>query len=171
VDECLDRYGGLVWSLARRLSPSLADAEDAVQEIFVDLWRSADRFRPEVAEEATFVATLARRRLIDRLRKFGREGTPQPLDSAAFEQPALPKSAPVELAEEAARAADCLERLRAEERQVIELSVYQGLSQTRIAERLATPLGTVKTHATRGLTRLRDCMGVGKRQRKGAAVP
>mgnify|MGYP001805067540 FL=1 len=56
VNACLDQYGGLVWSLARRLSPNDNDAEDAVQEIFVEIWRHADRFDPSKASEATFVA-------------------------------------------------------------------------------------------------------------------
>ena len=158
VDECIDRYGGLVWSLARRLSPSNADAEDAVQEIFVDLWKNAERFREELSAEATFVAMLARRRLVDRLRKFRRELDSQPIDEAALQYAAPPTAQPVELAEDAARATACLERLRSDERQVLELSIYHGLPQTRIAERTGLPLGTVKTHARRGLSQLRDCM-------------
>ena len=76
IDECLDRYGGLVWSLARRLSPSPSDAEDAVQEIFVDIWRNASRFREDVASEVTFVAMLARRRLVSRMRRSQRDVSP-----------------------------------------------------------------------------------------------
>jgi len=158
IDECIDRYGGLVWSLARRLSPTVADAEDAVQEIFVDVWKNAERFREEVAGEASFVAMLARRRLIDRLRKFRRELDTQAIDEAALEYAAPPQAQPVELAEDTARAAACLDRLRGDERQVLELSIYHGLSQTRISERTGLPLGTVKTHARRGLSQLRDCM-------------
>src|SRR5436190_14026687 len=73
VRECLARYGGLVWSIARRFEPS--DAEDAVQEIFLDLWKSAARFDRAVASETAFVAMIARRRLIDRRRTRGRRPT------------------------------------------------------------------------------------------------
>src|SRR5215813_10857739 len=66
VRDCLARYGGLVWSIARRFEGG--DAEDAVQEIFLDLWRSAARFDPQIASEPAFVAMIARRRLIDRRR-------------------------------------------------------------------------------------------------------
>ena len=69
VDECLGKYGGLVWSLARRLCPRHEDAEDAVQEIFVEIWRNAAKFDPEIASEATYVTMIARRRLIDRYRR------------------------------------------------------------------------------------------------------
>lgn len=171
VDECIDRYGGLVWSLARRLSPSVADAEDAVQEIFVDLWKNADRFRPEVAGESTFVAMLARRRLIDRLRKSRRELESQPIDETSLQYAAPPQTSPAELAEEGSRATECLERLRSDERKVLELSIYHGLPQSRIAEQTGLPLGTVKTHARRGLSQLRDCMRVRVRTRaKGVEV-
>ena len=72
VQECMETYGNLVWSLARRYSESAADAEDATQEIFLDIWKSAGRFDPERGKETTFIATIARRRLIDRVRAAGR---------------------------------------------------------------------------------------------------
>ena len=75
VRECLARYGGLVWSLVRRSTSDAAEAEDAVQEIFVDVWQSASRFDPAVASEATFIAMIARRRLIDRARRRNRDGS------------------------------------------------------------------------------------------------
>lgn len=160
IDDCIERYGGLIWSLARRLSPSPADAEDAVQEIFVDLWRSAGRFDEKIASEPTFVAMLARRRLVDRQRKIERQLQSQPLDEQALQYPAPEGASRVELADESSRAAACLEGLRSDERQVLELSIYHGLPQSRIAERTGLPLGTVKTHARRGLSQLRDCMQV-----------
>jgi RNA polymerase sigma factor (sigma-70 family) len=171
IDECIERYGGLVWSLARRLSPSVADAEDAVQEIFLDLWKNAERFREEVAGESTFVAMLARRRLIDRLRKSRRELESQPIDEMALQHAAPTQALPAELAEEGARATACLEQLRSDERKVLELSIYHGLPQSRIAEQTGLPLGTVKTLARRGLSQLRDCMQVRSRRRpKGVEV-
>ena len=83
MEECLDLYGNLVWSLARRMSPS-ADADDAVQEIFLDIWKNAARFNKNVASEKTFVMMIARRRLIDRRRKLGREPQLQLLDEVAL---------------------------------------------------------------------------------------
>ena len=171
IDACIERYGDLVWSLARRLSPSVADAEDAVQEIFVDIWRNAGRFREEVAGEATFVAMLARRRLIDRLRKFRREVELRPIDEQALQFAAPPKTSPAELADDTSRANACLEKLRSDERRVLELSIYHGLPQSRIAERTGLPLGTVKTHARRGLSQLRNCMQTrGQLRAKGVEV-
>ncbi|HVK12641.1 MAG TPA: sigma-70 family RNA polymerase sigma factor [Gemmataceae bacterium] len=169
VDECLDRYGGLVWSLACRLTPSPADAEDAAQDIFIDLWRNAWRFRAEAGTEVAFVSTLARRRLADRQRRSLRARPAESLGErdAAVTAPALDGA--LELAEDAERARNCLKKLKDRDREVIELSVYAGLSQSRIAERLNAPLGTVKTLVRRALIQLRDCMGLAPR-RSGTEV-
>jgi RNA polymerase sigma-70 factor (ECF subfamily) len=154
VKGCLDRFGGLVWSLARRSSPSRSDAEDAVQEIFLDLWKSAPRFDPSQAAEATFVAMIARRRLIDRQRSRQRrldtEPLPElPLSAALDEQPRA------ELCAEAGQAARAVATLRPEQQRVLLLSTYHGLSHEEIAGETGLPLGTVKAHARRGLLKVR----------------
>lgn len=157
LDECLEKYRGLVWSLARRSVPNLADAEDAVQEVFIDVWRYADRFNPELGSEANYIGMIARRRLIDRHRKRRRQPDtttmPETLDVPAREEDNL-----AERADEGRRAKQSLERLRPQERQVIELFVH-GMSHSEIAESTKLPLGTVKTHARRGLARLREMLG------------
>ena len=159
VDECLGKYGGLVWSLARRMCPRHEDAEDAVQEIFVEIWRNAGKFDPEVASEATYITMIARRRLIDRYRRHRRD-----LDTTPLEEEAVGSDAEhekwTEISEEAARAREHMQQLRPEERQVLELSINHGMSQSQIAETTNLPLGTVKTHTRRGLIRLRELLGV-----------
>jgi RNA polymerase sigma factor (sigma-70 family) len=156
VAECLRRYGGLVWSLALRMLANRADAEDAVQEIFLDLWSHAGRFDPRLASEATFVALLARRRLIDRRRRTLRRPAPQalPPQVAGGAEP----NPGVELADEARKARTALAELRPEQRRVIELAIDQGLTHEEIARVTGLPLGTVKTHARRGLIRLRELL-------------
>jgi len=157
VQETIDRYSGLVWSLARRLSPTRADAEDAVQEIFVSLWKSADRFDPSTAQESTFVSMIARRRLIDRLRKSGRRPTvSEPLTPHA--DPAAPADTPPQ--EGDARAvAHAFTELSEEQQRVLRLSIQHGQSHSQIAESTGMPIGTVKTHARRGMIKLRDLLG------------
>jgi RNA polymerase sigma-70 factor, ECF subfamily len=159
VRECMDLYGPLVWSLARRLSRSPADAEDATQEIFLDIWRSAARFDPAQGSDKMFVAMIARRRLIDRLRKRSAEppmDPPEILESVAWADPAaLP-----ETSTDAAQAARAIEELKPEQRQVLELSLMHGLSQSEIASRLSLPLGTVKSLMRRGLLRVRELMNI-----------
>src|ERR1700753_2232044 len=129
VRECIDQYGPLVWSIARRLSRTPSDAEDATQEIFLDIWRSAARFDPAQGSDKVFVAMIARRRLIDRLRKRNTEppmDPPETLETVAWADPA----AHPDVSAEAAQAARALEELKPEQRQVLELSLMHGLSQS-----------------------------------------
>jgi RNA polymerase sigma factor (sigma-70 family) len=73
VQDCLKAYGGLVWALSKEMLSNQNDAEDAVQDIFIDVWKNAGRFDEKQSSETTFIAMLARRRLIDRLRKSNRQ--------------------------------------------------------------------------------------------------
>lgn len=175
VQECIDRYGGLVWSLARRLCAKTPEAEDMVQEIFIELWKSASRYDPSRASEATFIATIARRRLIDRLRRHRRRPELRPLppapeelsrslvDEPALSPDAVSRSGPeaIERQTDAALAARELRRLEPAARQALELSIYYGLTHPEIARTLSLPLGTVKSHITRGLAKIRDLLVTG----------
>lgn len=155
MEACIREYGGLVWSLALKMSPGREEAEEGVQEVFIDVWRHASRFDPAVSSEATFVAMIARRRLIDRHRR--RRSRPSFASLADSCQPAAAAAGDVvELAEEADRVRRLLDRLRPEERRVLELATGEGLSQSAIAERTGMPVGTVKSLARRGLIRLRQ---------------
>jgi RNA polymerase sigma-70 factor (ECF subfamily) len=159
VRECIDQYGALVWSIARRLSRTLSDAEDATQEIFLDIWRSAARFDPSQGSDKVFIAMIARRRLIDRLRKSSAEPPMDPLETldAVSWTEASPSS---ETAMEAEQATRALAELRPEQRQVLELGLVHGLSQSEIATRLNMPLGTVKSFMRRGLIKVREVMNI-----------
>lgn len=155
VQECMDRYGGLVWSLARRMAPTVA--EDAVQEIFIELWKSAGRFDPNKASEKTFIATIARRRLIDRLRRQGRRpqmrSLPEPDEPTP--EPSVDEHLVIERGAEARSAARYLNVLRPEQRKVIRLSVVEGMSHSEIADATGLAIGTVKSHIFRGLAKVR----------------
>lgn len=154
---CIDEFGGLVWSLARRLCPTREMAEDAAQDAFVSLWRSAGRYDPAMGSEATFVATITRRRIIDRVRKLGRHAGVRSIEHA---DPSEPPNAGAfaERSEEAAVALDALRELSDEQQRVIRMSVVHGLSHQQIAEATGMPLGTVKTHLRRGLIRVRELL-------------
>ena len=111
---------------------------------------------PAVASETTFVAMIARRRLIDR----GRSSAPGPRPGhSPTASPRTPLPEPIERAEDVARAAEALGRLRDEQRRVLGLSLRDGLTYDQIARATGLPLGTVKTHARRGLIRLRELLG------------
>lgn len=156
MQACIDRYAGLVWSLTRRMALNSADAEDAVQEIFVEVWRNAFRFDPAVGTEATFIAMIARRRLIDRRRRMSRQRDRVPLEEGPVAGSDAPKA---ELGEQVSIASRAIEELSAEQQRVLRLSLLQGLSHEKIATATGLPLGTVKTHARRGLLRVREMLG------------
>ena len=126
--------------------------------MFVEVWRQAGRFDATIAAEATFVAMIARRRIIDRLRRERRRGHAA-IVVAAETIAAAPRGCPVELADEAAAARQRLACLKPDERRFVEWSVCEGLSHAQIAARSGQPLGTVKSHIQRGLKRLRELLG------------
>lgn len=160
VQDCLDTYGGLVWSLARRMLNNSDDAEDAVQEIFVDVWKNAERFDDEQASETTFIAMIARRRIIDRIRYSKRRLSPDSLEDVIHE-PANTFDVSLQTSVEAEEAAKAIQTLRPEQQEVLQLSIVHGLSHQEISERIGMPLGTVKTHARRGILQAREVLGLG----------
>lgn len=167
VQECLDLYGNLVWSLARRFTRSAAEAEDAVQEVFLDVWKSAARFDATRASEKTFVAMIARRRLIDLLRRSEARPElvpiPEHLDFADDTHEHIERTAELSTAERA------LAALRPEQRRVLLMSVYQGMSHGEIVSATGIPLGTVKSHIRRGLAEVRSALqdsGTGRTTQK-----
>ena len=170
VQDCMKAYGGLVWSLARRMLNNSDEAEDAVQEIFVDIWKTAAKFDPIQASETTFVAMIARRRLIDRLRHASRRISADSIDDLLAE-PSDGSEGKVQKSLEAAQAAKALDALRPEQRQVLKLSIIQGLSHQEISDATGIPLGTVKTHARRGLLQVREFLGMSSvTEAKGGAA-
>ncbi len=161
VQECIDAYGNLIWSLARRFLRNSADAEDAVQDVFIDVWNSAGRFDPAVGSETTFVSTIARRRFIDRLRKHTRTPGMDSLDdeeTGALNQPFI--DAPMEHETDAALVERILAGMEPEHRQILSLSLYEGYSHSEIAEQMDLPLGTVKTRIRRGLMSIREQLNI-----------
>jgi RNA polymerase sigma factor (sigma-70 family) len=159
LNSCIERYGNLIWSLAKRYSPSQADAEDAVQEIFLELWQKADRFNPNMSAESTFVTMIARRRLIDRYRKQSRSVETTLETSDLDEQPSVSVvTASAELIDEAAKATRCLEGLVVNQRDILRRSIHEGKSHSQISAEMQIPLGSVKSFARRGLIQLRQCM-------------
>jgi len=156
INECLNRFRGLVWALSRRLGVKPADADDAVQEIFIDVWKSAARFDPTIASETTFVAMIARRRLIDRARRSKRRPEAGMIEET-IAAPLIEDDA-TEIREAAAVAQAAFQLLRPEQQRVLGLSIQYGCSHEQIATSTGLPLGTVKTHARRGLIRLRQSL-------------
>lgn len=163
VQECLKAYGGLVWSIARKTLRDAGDAEDIVQEIFIDVWKNAARFDETRSSEATFIAMIARRRLIDKLRYSSRRISAESLDDVLLE-PFTRADKDMQLSMDARQAAEAIRTLRPEQQQVLRLSIIHGMSHQEISESMGLPLGTVKTHARRGLLQVRENMGLGSQK-------
>ncbi len=163
VHALLEQYTPLVWTIARRQLGAQC-AEDVVQEVFLALWKNAALFDPQLSSEATFVATIARRRVIDQRRRAGRV----PPTEAAPEEPATPDEglAAIELGDEARAAELALAELPSGQRDVLRLAIVDGLTHVEIAARTALPLGTVKSHVRRGLERVRAVL---RRTQEGAS--
>jgi RNA polymerase sigma-70 factor (ECF subfamily) len=156
VEECMDAYGGLVWSLARRFTESAADAEDASQEIFLEIWKSAHRYDASMGKEATFIATIARRRLIDRLRASKRRPATEEYDDSMAPDPSSAEENAGAVAVDVEVAQRALATLNEGQREILMLGIVEGMTHSEIALKTGKPLGTVKTQMRRGLIKLRE---------------
>ena len=154
--ELYDRYGRTAYGLALRILRDKDLAEDAVQEAFLAVWRTAARFVPEKAKASTWILTLAHRRAVDIVRREQRRRT-ETLDNAP--EPAVEgvdEDAFLRLQRE--RVQTTLRHLPDAQREALELAYYGGLSQSELAERLGQPLGTIKSRMFTGLSRMRELM-------------
>ena len=154
--ELYDRFGRIAYGLALRVLRDSALAEDAVQEAFLVVWRSAARFVPERGSARTWILTLVHRRAVDLVRREERRRT-EPIESAA--EPAGEGAEELAwLRLERERVQDALRRLPDQQREALELAYYGGYSQSELADRLGQPLGTIKSRMFAGLARLRELL-------------
>ena len=160
-----------LYGVILRINPDRAQAEDILQDVFVNIWRAAQGFDAARSQPMTWLTSIARNRAIDSLRRRRTE----PVESRAStrgddgddEAEVLAgrysdEPGPLALLQQAAQAREvthCLAQLSAEQQQCIALAYYQGLSHAEVAQHLAQPLGTVKSWVRRALLALRDCLG------------
>jgi RNA polymerase sigma-70 factor, ECF subfamily len=154
-----DRYGGLVYSLALKLLNRPDEAEHLTQDVFLNFWKQ-DKFDPTRAKLSSYLCLITRSRAIDKLRIRQSEQNSLPrLQQNTLPETDLPTPLDsVSLAEEQIIARESLAALSDLQRQIIELSYYQNLSQSAIAIQLDLPLGAVNTHARQGLIKLRQLL-------------
>jgi RNA polymerase sigma-70 factor (ECF subfamily) len=159
--QVYERLAGKVRAIALRVLGRPAEADDVLQDTFLEVWRLAGVFDPARGSLSTWVATLAHRRSVDRLR---RRGT-RPLGEAAAGLPAATGDSPADPREDAAAREDRLRIQRAlaalppEQREAIELMYYGGLSQSEAATRLGLALGTLKSRVRAAMGRLGQVLG------------
>jgi RNA polymerase sigma-70 factor (ECF subfamily) len=159
--ELYDRFSRPLYSLAMKVVGNSAEAEDLVQEVFVELWEKAGDFDASRAQPFTWAVSIIRNKSIDRLRSRTRRGAivDRSGEDIADRAMGLTASDARESAwfnESADLIREAFTDLPEEQRTAIELAYFEGLSQSEIADRLAQPLGTIKARIRRGLSRLRD---------------
>jgi len=161
VDDCIEKYGGLIWSIGKRYLRDITDLEDVTQEVFIELWQTAKRFDPSLGSESNFVALIARRRMVDRLRRRGTEQNRVPTESIDdVGEISVDVSERLTWGDEIERTVGCLEKLESVRKQVLVLHLRDGYSHGRISDALKLPLGTIKSHARRGLLQMQRCVGL-----------
>jgi RNA polymerase sigma factor (sigma-70 family) len=157
--ELYDRVGRVAYGLALRVVRDERLAEDAVQEGFLAVWRTAAAFRAERAKASTWILTLVHRRAVDLVRREERRrADPLPEEIPTSGAAAAPTDEAAWLRFERERVQTALAKLPDMQREAIELAYYGGYSQSELAERLGVPLGTIKSRMFSGLARLRELL-------------
>jgi RNA polymerase sigma-70 factor (ECF subfamily) len=163
VRAAYDRFSPMVYTLARRSLGNAADAEDVTQQVFVSAWRSRERFDPDRARLGAWLVGITRHTVADAHERRSRE---RRADDAALSAAPAPTALPPDPPEHPERVvervvvADAMATLGDPQREIMTLAFYADLTHSQIAERLGLPLGTVKSHITRSLRRLRARMEV-----------
>lgn len=158
LEALYDRYATMVYSLALRIVRNTSDAEDVTQEAFAQVWAQAARFDPARGAVPAWLCVIARSRALDRLRRSSAAGQAGPEALTAIPDPSPSVEMSAASAEQVAAARAALASLPPDQRAVLELAYYEGLTQAEIAARTSTPLGTVKTRTRAALQRIRDAM-------------
>lgn len=166
VREVVDEFAPLVWRMARRYLDKVdSEVEDAVQDVFVEIWMSAKRYDPSKGSEASFIATIAHRRLTDAQR---RAVTRFKHTKRSAELKPIERIRSRVRSEAFANVAEKFDELPEDERQVLWLSVHRGMTHKQIGDALGTPVGTVKTRVRRGVMRLGRMIRAEDRHAAGA---
>lgn len=148
-----------LFGICLRILGDRQEAEDVLQEVYVNVWRRAGSFDPARASPITWLATLARNRAIDRLRVLRRTTGSEPADAALdVADPSPDALAAMESRDEAKRLAGCMGELEERTAGAIRATFFGGLTYSELAERSNVPLGTMKSWIRRGLMKLKECL-------------
>jgi RNA polymerase sigma-70 factor, ECF subfamily len=160
LDVLYERYGKVVYSTALRILTNIEAAEEVTQETFLRLWQRSDIYQPSRGTLGGFMITLARSKALDKLR--AQKSRYQKIERLkSYSNQPLEHNPPltfVTVEERAARVSEALQQLSPDERNLLEMAYYGGLSQSEIAERDSLPLGTVKSRTRQALKKLRNAL-------------
>jgi len=162
-EELYARYVNILYATALKFVREESDAQDVVQDVFIQVWDKAKMYDPSKGKPLTWVLTLVRNRSIDRIRAIQRRARLRDefeaetvTDESAWARESLSR---VEAGEQGRTLRAAVNQLSPQQRKVIELAYFGGLTQIEIAEKLGEPLGTVKARARRGLLKLKELIG------------
>jgi RNA polymerase sigma-70 factor (ECF subfamily) len=156
-----DAVAGPVLGIVRRVLRDQAQSEEVAQEVLVEMWRTAARYRRDRGSVMNWVLTLAHQRAVDRVRSVEASAAREAKAALLDRTPEFDEvTEQVEARLEREQVRRCLRTLTELQRESVTLAYYRGLTYREVAELLALPLGTVKTRLRDGLIRLRDCLGV-----------
>lgn len=159
LQEVYSATSAKLFGICLRILGDRAEAEDALQDVYLSLWRRADRFDPDRASPITWLATFARNRAIDRLRGGKVRGMAAPIELAeAIADKGPNADEAIEARQLDTRLHRCLGALEAPQRDAIRQAFFQGQTYAELAERQDVPLGTMKSWIRRGLAKLKACL-------------
>ena len=153
-----DRYRLILFGLILRILHDRQEAEDVLQEAFLQVWRRANDFDPVRGRAFTWLVTIARSRALDRWRSLGSRSRFVEADEQVANDEVIDTAYDLVKAEEGEIVRQALGQLPDEQRRTLLLAYFEGLTQAEIAERLGDPLGTVKTRMRSGLIKLRELL-------------
>lgn len=158
-----DRFSSPLYSLALKMLANEAEAQDLLQEVFLSVWNKSDTFRADRGSAFSWVVAQLRNRAIDRIRSKRRRGELLEANAPELEptgSAATTSSKLCEISERAREVRSAMEQLSAEQREVLRMAYFEGLTQAKISEKLEEPLGTIKARAHRGMARLRTLLRI-----------
>jgi len=156
--QLYDATSAKLFAVCLRILSDREEAQDVLQEVYVTIWRRADRFDAGRASVMTWVSTIARNRSIDRLRARGPMAYADQVEDLEIADEAPGAEAMLEAKGEQGRLQNCLSELDARTETVIRTAFFEGVTYEAIARRMEAPLGTVKSWVRRGLARLKGCL-------------
>ena len=157
--EIYEATSAKLFGISLRILGDRGEAEDALQDIYLNVWRKAGSFDAERASPITWLATLARNRSIDRLRALGGRRGSEPVEAALqIPDPSPDAAASLESSQSSAQLGRCISELEERKAEAIRTSFFEGATYAELAERSGVPLGTMKSWIRRGLLQLKECL-------------